>query len=304
MPYRGFPYFVAESIGANRSNSPYASERHALPDRRHGVRYTASPRSERRVSPHRPCDTVCPSQAHGARAHTKLAISDVQPLRVLAAVLVMALVALACALAGIGIAHLLTGAVDSALLEEQAPVANAASPANASLSTPPSAWKQGTVPQLYLADTQWSARPYGSSTIGNIGSAPLCLAMVHIDLTGDTATGPIEMASLAQRRGYADHADANALLTDGAAEVGLAAQPVAASELDIRRHVNAGRPLICALKSDDFGGRTTCIVLSGIDERGRLVIVDPSNIERTAQRWGFDDIVQASTGLWAYTLAD
>ena len=37
-------------------------------------------------------------------------------------------------------------------------------------------------------------RPYGSRTVGDAGAAPLCLAMVRIEATGDASVGPVEVA--------------------------------------------------------------------------------------------------------------
>ncbi|MBX9034634.1 hypothetical protein [Gordonibacter massiliensis (ex Traore et al. 2017)] len=301
MPYRGLPYFVSEQAGAGNRVDPYASERHALPDCAQGVRYSSAPRSdERRVTPYRACQTVCPPRARASRVDAQPALSDVEPLRILAAVMLMAVVAVVAAFVGIGVANGFTGIVDGAVLSIDS--SNTASE-NVALSTAPSEWEQGTVPQLYQADYQWADRPYGSGTMGSAGAAPLSLAMVHACLTGDTATGPVEVASLAQRKGYADQPDATALLTDGAAEIGLTARPVEASELALRRQLNAGFPVICAVSSDAFGGHATYIVLCGIDEHSRLVVCDPGSVDRSEKRWSFDDVLSASTSMWAYGVA-
>ena len=80
------------------------------------------------------------------------------------------------------------------------------------------------VPTLYQDDPQWADRPYGSRTVGGAGAAPLCLAMVRIEATGDASMGPVEVASLSQSSGYADTVEATGLLTDGAAQLGLASR--------------------------------------------------------------------------------
>ena len=301
MPYRGLPYLVSEQASVGGRVDPYASERHALPDCAQGVRYSSAPRSnERRVVSYRTCQTVCPPRADESRLDAKPALSDVEPMRILAAVMLMAVVAVAAAFVGIGVAHGFTGIVDGTVLSIDS--ADAAG-SNAPLSTAASEWEQGSVPQLYQADCQWSDRPYGSGTMGSSGAAPLSLAMVHACLTGDASVGPVEVASLAQRKGYADQPDATALLTDGAAEIGLTARPVEASELSLRRQLNAGFPVICAISSDAFGGRTTYIVLCGIDEHSRLVVCDPGSVDRTEKRWSFDDVLSASSSMWAYGVA-
>lgn len=120
MPYRGLPYFVAEQASTGGRVDPYASERHTLPDCAQGVRYSSAPRSnERRVVSYRACETVCPPQAHGARVNAKPLITDVEPMRILAAVMLMAVIAVGAAFVGIGVANGFTGIVDNAILTDR-----------------------------------------------------------------------------------------------------------------------------------------------------------------------------------------
>ena len=196
MPYRGLPYFVAEQASTGGRVDPYASERHTLPDCAQGVRYSSAPReNERRVVSYRACETVCPPQAHGARVDAKPLITDIEPMRILAAVMLMAVIAVGAAFVGIGVANGFTGIVDNAILTDEP-----AATTKATLSAAPSTWQQGTVPQLYQVDPQWADRPYSSGTIGTSGAAPLALAMVRIDLTGDASVGPVEVASAGTAR--------------------------------------------------------------------------------------------------------
>ena len=113
----------------------------------------------------------------------------------------------------------------------------------------------------------------------------------------------MEVASAAQRDGYADQADATALLTDGAAGLGLTARPVEASEPAVRRQINSGFPVVCAVQSSAFGNGTAYIVLTDIDEHGRLVVNDPASVDRTDKHWGFDEILPSSTCLLYTSLA-
>ena len=120
---------------------------------------------------------------------------------------------------------------------------------------------------------------------------------------GRRLRGAGEVASAAQRDGYAYQADATALLTDGAAGLGLTARPVEASEPAVRRQINSGFPVVCAVQSSAFGNGTAYIVLTDIDERGRLVVNDPASVDRTERHWDFEEILPSSTGLWAYSVA-
>lgn len=299
MSYHGLPYLVTKSTMTSRSNNPYPSEQHNIPEHVVSIHYPASLHNARNLSSYRPCDTVCPPHAHNTRAQAKPAISDVQPLRVLAALLILVLIALGCTFVGFEITHVFFNTTNSISTSNETSTTNSTTTPS---STPSSSWKQGAVPQLYEADPQWSSPSYDSSTIGNAGSAAFCLAMVRISLTGDTATGPIEIASLAHQQGYTSSGDATTLLTDGPKEFGLIAQSVEANELAIRRQINAGFPVICDVKSEAFGNHHTYVVLTSIDERGQLIIHDPTSPKRSAMRWSFSDIISASTALWSYRL--
>lgn len=55
--------------------------------------------------------------------------------------------------------------------------------------------------------------------------------------------------------------------------------------------------------SGDFTTTGHFIVLTGIDDKGRLVIRDPNSSERTAKTWGFDTVLEQCRALWFYTAA-
>lgn len=299
MPYRGIPYLIASSGGAPNRFDPHASSRHRMPDRRTGMRCTVEPPRRNRRGDASGCDTVLPAQARTGRpASPDLRQIDGRRLAVAAAVILC--VVLFSALVGMNVARIALVYLDGEIAEASAP-ADAA--ATASLSTPASQWKRGAAPELYQADPQWSDRAFGPTTIGAGGAAPVCLAMAHIKLTGSREIGPVEAAYATQQAGFADARNPTALLTDGAGAVGLEAHAIEHAELAIRRQLVAGYPVICALGPGTFTESSTCIVLSGIDEYGQLVIRDPASCDRTDRHWTFDAILAETTGLWAYTLA-
>lgn len=234
----------------------------------------------------------------GRYAQASPRLSDLNPRRFLLGILALLAIAVTSAFAGITLANLAIDAVNDA----HSPFANKETAEN--LSTPQSSWRQGTAPQLYQADQQWAQRPYGSSTIGADGAAPCCLAMARISLTGDTETGPVEIAAFAQNNGLAKPSDTTTLLTEGAESMGLCAKQVEASEMALRSEINRGRPVICATAPGTFDEGGSFIVLTRIDENSRLVIRDPLSSERTKKHWEFEEILDCSTALWAYTAAE
>ena len=124
-----------------------------------------------------------------------------------------------------------------------------------------------------------------------------------IEATGDASVGPVEVASLSQSSGYADTVEATGLLTDGAAQLGLASREIDANELAMRRELVGDRPIIASMKAGSFGSSDTYIVVTGIDEHGELAVVDPLSRDRTSRHWTFDEIISQATGLWSYTAA-
>ena len=223
MPYRGLLYFVSQSASSDYRSDPYATERRSLPNRTHGIRYASAPKRSTCIRTYAPSETVRPVCASSTTAASQ-ASRSVEPQRMLKAVFAMVLVAVLSAFLGIFAAHALSAAIDDGAF----PLIGSADAATAEdgFSTPRSSWEQGVVPTLYQDDPQWADRPYGSRTVGDAGAAPLCLAMVHIEATGDASVGPVEVASLSQSSGYADTVEATGLLTDGAAQLGLASREI------------------------------------------------------------------------------
>ena len=277
MPYRGLLYFVSQSASSDYRSDPYATERRSLPNRTHGIRYASAPKRSTCIRTYAPSETVRPVCASSTTAASQ-ASRSVEPQRMLKAVFAMVLVAVLSAFLGIFAAHVLSAAIDDGAF----PLIGSADAATAEdgFSTPRSSWEQGVVPTLYQDDPQWADRPYGSRTVGDAGAAPLCLAMVHIEATGDASVGPV-----------------------GAAQLGLASREIDANELAMRRELVGDRPIIASMKAGSFGSSDTYIVVTGIDEHGELAVVDPLSRDRTSRHWTFDEIISQATGLWSYTAA-
>ena len=302
MHYHSFFYFVTQDAGSEGSADPYARERRCLPNRTHGIRYASSPRRSPCIRSYAPSSSVRPVCPESETETDKPHLDGIDPKRILVAVAVMIAVALVCAAAGVMAANAVAGTIEAAVLPESAYGDDNATRAE-NLSDASSTWEQGSAPLLFQQDPAWADRPYGPGTIGSSGTAPLCLTMALIDLTGDPSANPVEVASLSQRSGWADAADATPLLTDGAAALGLAASPVEDSEPAIRQAIISGMPVIASVRAGSFGSSASYIVLWDIDEHGKLVANDPLSRERSTRHWTFDEITSQADALWAYSLA-
>lgn len=171
-------------------------------------------------------------------------------------------------------------------------------------STPKSEWRAGEVPKLYQRDPAWASAHYGNDNFAESGCGPTCMAMVYVALTGRDDMLPTDMGALSERMGcVSSDGTAWTFMTEGAAQVGLAAEELPADEMSVRRALLSGSPVICSMGPGDFTTTGHFIVLVGIDQDGRLIVRDPNSPERTNKAWDFDTVLGQSLNLWSYTTA-
>lgn len=171
-------------------------------------------------------------------------------------------------------------------------------------STPKNEWRLGEVPSLYQRDPAWATTTYAGDTFAESGCGPTCLSMVYIALTGRDDRTPSDLGALSEQMGSAS-SDGTAwvFMTEGAASLGLSARELPADEASIRQALLGGSPVICSVGPGDFTSTGHFIVLTGIDEQGRLLIRDPNSPERTHRAWDFDTVLNQSRAIWAYSAA-
>lgn len=168
-------------------------------------------------------------------------------------------------------------------------------------STPAHAWRKGEVPFLYQIDPQWSDEPYAGGNIHENGCGPTCLSMVYISLTGKTDLDPVAMARFSEQNGFTvDGMTAWALMTDGAAMLGLHSAELSASADVVRAELEAGRPIICSVRPGDFTSTGHFIVLAGLTDDGQVMVRDPNNAGNGDHPWDLDRILGQCANLWAF----
>ena len=169
-------------------------------------------------------------------------------------------------------------------------------------STPRAEWRRGEVPFLYQTDPQWAGHPYAGGTVEKNGCGPTCLSMVYVSLTGRDDLAPSAMADFSERGGYTtDGMTMWALMTDGAAELGLVSEELPASSSAVRDALLAGRPVICSVGPGDFTTTGHFVVLSGLTEDGEVVVHDPNSAERSARPWDLERVLGQCLNLWAFS---
>lgn len=159
------------------------------------------------------------------------------------------------------------------------------------------------IPLFLQWDSRWGYYIYGGQPMGLTGCGPTCLSMVALHLLQNPQMTPVYVADFAERNGFyvEGTGTAWALMTQGAAELGLRAQEVPLDEERVMRHLMQGEPMICAMGPGDFTEYGHFIVFAGIKD-GKIVVNDPNSKVRSEQLWSFEDIKYQIKNMWAYTI--
>ena len=164
--------------------------------------------------------------------------------------------------------------------------------------------QKGTAPYLIQYDSRWAYHAYGSSVMGITACGPTCLSMAAIGLTGDASLTPARIADWAEDAGYyVDGAGtAWSLFTDGAAQLGLRSEAIAADEDDMKSRLDAGEVLIASMLPGDFttSGHFVVIVDHGLFG---FNVYDPNSISLSSRAWSFNKLEPQIAQLWSFSAA-
>lgn len=161
--------------------------------------------------------------------------------------------------------------------------------------------KEQAFPLLLQWDPRWGYRSYGSdSYIGVSGCGPTCLAMALYYLTGDETFTPDRIAEYALENGYyvEGTGTAWALIKDFPRFYGIRVTEPEVSEYALRRELDQGSILICAMGKGDFTTAGHFIVIYGYDQDG-FRVNDPNCVARSRKRWTFHEISGQIKSVWA-----
>lgn len=163
---------------------------------------------------------------------------------------------------------------------------------------------RGTVPLFLQWDERWGYREYGNDLMAITGCGPTCLSMVLCALTGDADWSPWAVAQYADKNGYyvEGTGTAWALMSQGAAELGLSAEEMSLSESGIRERLSMGQPIICSMGPGDFTTAGHFVVLSGLNDDGTIQIRDTNSPKNSDQSWELSRLMNQMRNLWAYTV--
>ena len=162
---------------------------------------------------------------------------------------------------------------------------------------------KGGIPKLFQWDKRWASLSYGSSSMEISGCGPTCLSMVCCGLTGKGDWDPYSVARMAEEKGYYIPGTGTSwsLMTEGAEVLGIKGEETAFSRENILKVLKSGSPIICAVGPGDFTAEGHFIVLTGVNEEGRLIVHDPNSRENSEKTWDVDRVMGQMKNLWAFS---
>lgn len=158
------------------------------------------------------------------------------------------------------------------------------------------------MPYFYQTDEAWGDEPYAGGTVAENGCGPTALAMVRIDLLGGTKWDPARLAAWSERNGYVEGGATRwALMTEGAARLGLSSREVPAETTCVRAALQAGNPVMCVVGPGDFTTTGHFIVLSSLNDDGTVNVHDPNSAANSHKAWDLERVLAQCNNLWAFS---
>lgn len=160
-----------------------------------------------------------------------------------------------------------------------------------------------SVPHLLQWDKRWGYEDYAGSLMALSGCGPVCLSMVAVYLTGDTALTPSYIAQFAEKNGYAARGNGTkwTLMSEGAGELGLISEELPLHKETMINALNDGKPLILIMGAGDFTTSGHFIVLTEYTEEG-FSVLDPNSKERSEKKWSYERIEGQIRNIWAFSV--
>lgn len=162
---------------------------------------------------------------------------------------------------------------------------------------------KGEIPLFLQWDERWGYETYGSDFLAVTGCGPTCLAMVRCGLSGDMEWNPYQVARMAEDSGYYVEGSGSSweLMSLGAQQLGLTVNSVAFDADHIIAELEAGNPIICVVGPGDFTTTGHFIVLSGIDQDGKIIVNDPNSKKNSEKSWDVETLMSQTRNLWSYS---
>ena len=159
--------------------------------------------------------------------------------------------------------------------------------------------REDGVPLFLQWNPMWGYERYGKDFLAVTGCGPTCLAMVGYYLTGDENMNPRQVAQFAQENGYYSRGSGSSwtLISEGSGGLGLKATEIPLVKKKMVDALEAGKPIICAMREGDFTTTGHYIVLRGVED-GQFQVNDPNSVVNSEKLWSYEQIEGQIRNLW------
>lgn len=160
------------------------------------------------------------------------------------------------------------------------------------------------IPRFYQYDGRWATHPYGESTIGQGGCGTTSFAMVatgmnpkglrYLDKNKDGILDPVEASDWSAANGYKVPGNGTAwgFFAHAGRVIGLEVSQYEKSNYErVYEELKKGYPVIASMAPGHFTRSGHFIVLTGVDENGKVIVNDPASEERSNMKWDYLSIV-------------
>lgn len=158
------------------------------------------------------------------------------------------------------------------------------------------------IPLFIQWDKRWGYCMYGNDFFGVNGCGPTCLAMVVCGLTNDSEYNPYDIAMFSMSNDYYISGQGTSwnLMTEGARNLGLTVESGNITQWYIEHNLSSQSPMICSMEPGDFTYTGHFIVLTGIDEDGKIIVNDPNSYINSKKHWEISDLLPQIKSIWCY----
>ena len=164
-------------------------------------------------------------------------------------------------------------------------------------------YTEGEIPYLCQWDKRWGYETFNKNYMAITGSAPTCLSMVSVGLSGDLNANPLSIAQYLEENGYLDSEKQEALsfMTEGAEYFDVQGTEINITKAALTSALEANEPVIAQVKKGDFTNSDVhYIVIYALDENGNFKIHDPNSPKKSEESWDFATLKKQITHLLAY----
>lgn len=164
-------------------------------------------------------------------------------------------------------------------------------------------YKKGKIPLFIQWDERWGYEKYGSEFLAINGCGPTALSMIVVGLTGNKDMNPKAIADFSLENGYLVDGIGSSweLMSEGANQLGVESTPLPLNRNIILNTLESGQPIIATMGPGTFTQTGHFLVLTGVDEDGKIIINDSDSKERSEETWDIEIFMNETENLWTFT---